>query len=395
MSEPKFIDANAAAKLLGVKHATLYSYVSRGMVRTVALPDRPRQRLYSAADVALLNKKKQLRRPSRAVAGALDFGLPVLETRLSSIEGGVLRYKGIDATELARGDATLEAVAKLLWGLDIDAKEPAFQFRAPPKSGWADRSIDRNATATDRALCLLPLLLKWDDSVYRKGNVPEIGAGLVGAVAAAAAGCTEIGCEGLHQALAHEWRSPAASEAIRKALILCADHELNASTFAVRVVASTGAGLTASLLAGLAALSGPRHGGVALRVENLLEEIGTPGRARAVVSERLKRGERIPGFDHPLYPEGDPRARVLLQSCENDPLLRSVLKAASSIGALLPGLDIGLVAIERGFRLPRGSALTLFAIGRSVGWVAHALEQRASPQLIRPRAKFILPEDAR
>jgi citrate synthase len=390
MSEPKFIAASVAAARLGVKHATLYSYVSRGLVRTASLPGSPRERLYAATDIALLNKRKQLRRPSRAVAGALDFGLPVLETQISSIEGGVLRYKGVDATELAR-TASLEAVAKLIWELDGDLAEPSFRFRAPVKSEWVLRGANRSDPATDKAMRLLPLLLGWDESAYRKGKLPEICAGLVGAVAAASAGCSEIGPGSLHQALARQWHCPAASDPIRQALVLCADHELNASTFAVRVVASTGAGLTASVIAGLAALSGPRHGGMALRVKRLLDEIGTPGKARAVISARLRRGERIPGFDHPLYPDGDPRARMLLASCRNDPLLRAMLKAALDLAGLLPSLDIGLVAIEREFRLPRGSALSLFAIGRTVGWLAHALEQRVSPQLIRPRAKFVPP----
>lgn len=388
MPESKLIDANVAANRLGVKHATLYSYVSRGMIRTTSTPGAPRRRLYFASDVALLEKRKESRRPSRAVAGALDFGLPVLETRITSIEAGVLRYRGVNAVELAR-EASFEEAAKLLWDQGDDAPTPSFRFRPPPGSNWLRASASESEElATDRALTLLPSLLKFDDSVVRRGKVPEICAGLVGAVAVAVVG-GEISGQRLHAWLADRWNAPAAADALRCALVLCADHELNASTFAVRVVASTGAGLTASVIAGLAALRGPRHGGMTMRVERLFDDIGTPSQARRVISERLRLGERVPGFDHPLYPDGDPRAQALLAYCGRDPLLRAVCKAAFSVGGLLPTVDIGLVGIERTFGLPRGSALALFAIARTVGWIAHAVEQRTLPQLIRPRAKYV------
>jgi citrate synthase len=384
----KFVDAPTAAADLGVKRETLYAYVSRGLVRTAPSPGLARERLYAVSDIASLVRKRQLRRPSRAVAEALNFGLPVLETRVSSIANGVLRYRGVDAIDIARS-MQFEDVAKLLWDLDAKADAPRFRFLASDPNEWDERARQvRGLDATERALYLLPLFLRSDDSGLRRGSAAEVAANLVGAIAKAAAGCNAFAGEPLHLALSRHWRKPAAADAIRCALVVSADHELNASTFAVRVVASTGASLTASLLAGVAALSGPRHGGMTLRVERLLAEIDSPRKARGVVGQRLRSGENIAGFHHPLYPEGDPRARSLLAYCKNDEQVLALCKAVDAMAGLQPSLDVGLVAIEREFRLPRGTALSLFAIGRSVGWIAHAIEQRESAQLIRPRARF-------
>jgi citrate synthase len=194
----------------------------------------------------------------------------------------------------------------------------------------------------------------------------------------------------VHEAIATAWRRPKAAGAIRQALVLLADHELNASTFAVRVVASTGAGLVHCTLAGLAALSGPLHGANTERVRALFSEAERSGDAYGAVAQRLQRGERIPGFGHSLYRDGDPRGAELLAMGRLDPVSDGVLSAARALAGVEPNVDFGLLALERRFELPEGAALALFAIGRSVGWIAHAFEQRASGTLIRPRAEFVL-----
>ena len=165
----------------------------------------------------------------------------------------------------------------------------------------------------------------------------------------------------------------------------------NASAFAVRVVASTGASLGACLNGGLAALSGPLHGGTTSLVEILLQEIDAAGDAAAVVETRLRRGEGMVGFEHQLYPDGDPRAAALLPLLPRD-ASRDALAAVMLDGAgKLPNVDFALVAVRRALRLPKDSALALFAIGRTVGWIAHALEQHGEGKLIRPRARYTGP----
>jgi citrate synthase len=187
-------------------------------------------------------------------------------------------------------------------------------------------------------------------------------------------------------------------QAVNRALVLAADHELNASTFAARVAASTNADVYACVQAALATLSGPRHGGASERIEALVAEIGEAREAERVVHERGRRGESIDGFGHPIYPTGDPRAHVLLelatslggdrprvQTCIE---LVEVVKRGEGGG---PTLEMGLVALAEALDLPSGSASGIFAVGRCAGWVAHVLEHYEAGYLLRPRARYTEP----
>jgi citrate synthase len=189
----------------------------------------------------------------------------------------------------------------------------------------------------------------------------------------------------------------AAADVIRTALVLCADHELNVSAFTARCAASAGASPYDVVAAAVATLKGHRHGGAAERVLALVPEATTLNRARAVVAGRLRRGEGVPGFGHPLYPSGDPRAELLMRLAEasgNESAwrpFRYLSGAAPSVLHDMPNLDFGLAAITRAYRLPESAPLILFLLGRTVGWIAHAIEQYASGQLIRPRARYTGP----
>ena len=142
--------------------------------------------------------------------------------------------------------------------------------------------------------------------------------------------------------------------------------------------------------AALAALAGHKHGGHTLRIADLLDERGEP---RAIVVERLRLGDAIPGFGHPLYPDGDPRGRALMQLCTNaaSARARAVAQVCDELLGVAPNVDYGLVALARSLELPADAPLVMFALGRCVGWIAHALEQYASGQLIRPRARYTGP----
>jgi len=187
------------------------------------------------------------------------------------------------------------------------------------------------------------------------------------------------------------------AEAIRIALVLCADHELNVSAFTARCAASAAASPYDVVSAAMATLKGRRHGGQTERVAALFAETETPGRARAVVANRLRRGESIPGFGHPLYPAGDPRAALLMQLAEaaGSPAEWRRVRALSKAGAELlqeaPNLDFGLTALAQVYGLPSYAPLVLFTLGRTVGWIAHAIEQYATNELIRPRARYTGP----
>jgi citrate synthase len=387
------IDAEAATKALGVSRNTLYAYVSRGLVRSVAHPTVPKASLYSARDVqGLIARKTRMRRPRAAAASALDHGLPVLKSSLTHFEDERLFYRGEEAVPFARR-ATLEEAARLLWATgDSDPFEGAvFDPRRMP--GWIEISAKFAAPrATDRAAALLPLLTAGEAPTSGKPGQAAFGAAanLVLAMAAAVARIHAPVKAPVHEAVAAAWRRPKAASAIRQALVLVADHELNASTFAVRVVASTDAGLTHCALAGLAALSGPRHGANTERVRAFFAEAEQSRDPTGTVARRLQRGERIPGFGHGIYREGDPRGAELLAMGRLDPIAEELLSATRALTGIEPNVDFGLLALERRFDLPEGAALALFAIGRSVGWLAHVFEQRAAGTLIRPRAEFVM-----
>ena len=205
--------------------------------------------------------------------------------------------------------------------------------------------------------------------------------------------------EPTHRLLQAAWapRKDAVGEVIRTTLVLCADHELNVSAFTARCAASAGASPYDVVSAAMAALKGHRHGGAAERVRAILAQAGTPKSARLVVASHLRSGQRMPGFGHPLYPAGDPRAVVLMRLAEasgNDAEWRSVRNLSKAGSELLhdaPNLDLGLAAVTRAYRLPDRAPMLLFALGRTIGWIAHAIEEYASGRLIRPRARYVGP----
>jgi len=385
------IDAAEAAALLGVGRATLYAYVSRGQIRAEPDPADPRRRLYRRADVdGMRQRKARGRRPEKVAEATLDWGLPVLDSGVSLIDDGRLFYRGRDAVLLAR-ETTFEASARLLW--DCGSVDP---FDAPPPpmpAAWLPVLPLLTALAPiDRAQALLalvpPALPSWRRTAVRLW--PEASA-LVRLIAAAALGQAPSALP-VHAMLGQAWGLGAVdADKLRAALVLSADHELNASTFTVRCIASTGAALPAALLGGLAALSGPRHGGMTGRVEILFDELMRDGDPERLIAGRVGRGENMPGFGHPLYPAGDPRGAALLALAEPDALTIGLVRAVVDLTGQWPSLDVGLVALARQLGLPAGAAAALFAIGRTAGWLAHALEQAGQNRLIRPRARYTGP----
>jgi citrate synthase len=382
------ITAESAAATLGVTRATLYAYVSRGLLHAAADPNDPRRRLYDAGEIARLARGKvRGRKAAEIAAGALDWGQPALSSGITLIEGNRLFFRGRDAARLA-AQASVEDVARLLW----ECGDDPFDDTPPPivePAATLMRAL-AGASPVDRCLALLPLVgagtMTWQRERRRLWREAAL---LLRVVAAVATGTMPDDAP-IHRHVARAWRKDErAAQLIRAALILCADHELNASAFAVRVVASTGASLAACVSAGLSALSGPQHGGTTSLVEILFDEVERLGNATRVVQERLRRGDRLPGFDHPLYRDGDPRALALLPLLRPDPARDALRDAMDAIGGKLPNIDFALVSLRRALGLAPGSALALFAIGRTVGWIAHALEQQAEGKLIRPRARYV------
>lgn len=395
--DPELIPASEACALLGISAATLYAYVSRGQ-----LSSRPgtsaRSRVYLRAEVERLAQRKQAGRGAeRGAAQSLDRGLPVLETRISLIRPDAPYYRGRSAVAAAQAAATLEDIARLLW--ECEEQDP---FAAAALPSWPPRiaslALDGSLPPVERAMACIPLLaLEQRQSLNAAVSVRrEVAAMLLRQNAALLVG-TEPDARPVHRLLADAWMpgDAAFAELVRSALVLCADHELNVSAFAARVVASTGAHLHATVSAGLAALSGPRHGGATARAHALLVDAETSGSPATFIAERWRRGDELPGFNHLLYPDGDPRgAEVLRQLRElrgGSPRMRhveAVLAATEEVSGQRPNIDGMLGAICYVHELPGAHALVMFATARLTGWLAHALEQQALGTLIRPRARY-------
>lgn len=398
MTKLPLLTAKEAAQLLGISLPTLYAYVSRGQLRSEPAAGT-REKRYRAEDVARLRERKAGGRGAASVAHqALHFGAPVLESALTHIADGRLGYRGRDATGLARGE-TLEVVARLLWQT---ARDPFGPDNLPPLTTATRRGWLAVATLPpiDRCLALLPQIAAHDHRAWsgEADALPQAGARLVRLLASAVAARPPDALP-VHAQLAEAWRLPAReAEIIRAALVLCADHELNASAFAVRVATSTGATVYGAAIAGLATLQGPRHGGMTRRVRAMFDDLAAADDLAGALALRIESGADVPGFGHPLYPDGDPRGRVLLEMLADarpdDPAMRFVadlLAAAREVVGRPPTIDVALAAIERVLKLPTDGALGLFLVGRSVGWVAHAREQAADSHLIRPRARYVGP----
>lgn len=404
-----YLTGAEAAALLGVKRETLYAYASRGLVSSVPGP-AGRARRYARIDLEALRARAGARSGHAPVAaGALQWGEPVLESAISRIDAAGPSYRGHRAADLAQRGVRFEAVAELLWTGTLPEGDTRWEVRglgvAPSKLAAL---LPRGETPIAALTLALAALGVADPTRFDVREPEELARArvLLRRLAASVAFAHEPSrlapslaaptlAESLLVALGGR-RSDAALGAVGRALVVCADHELPVSTFAARVVASSGADLYACLAAGLAALSGPEHGGVSTRVEVLLREVGRPERARAVLLDRLRRGEPIPGFGHRLYPDGDPRLPPLLEAARQASPerlgLRTLFAIVDAMTELRHGpatLDIGLVAVAEALGLPAGSALAFFALGRLAGWVAHVLEQRRAGVLLRPRARYV------
>lgn len=384
-----WLNAAEALELLGVRPQTLYANVSRKRIRAKPDPRDTRRSLYYEADVRKLAHQHGARRKAAAVAAAtIEWGDPILSSAVSTLSAGRLWYRGVDAVALSE-DETLEYVAALLWGaesVDLCGLSGAADAIDARGSFWnaAGSALQRGFYALGRRAATdsasfgrsLPVLRAEAASVVRT----LIDALLPRSRRSAA----------LHSRVAAAWRRPKAADVVRRTLVLVADHELNASTFATRVAVSTGAPLSAAVLGGLATLSGPLHGRASLGVLELILASRRLGPENAV-RDRLAQGQPFAGFGHPLYPTGDVRAAALLREFEvpaEYARLRDIVEDA--IGEP-PNIDFALAAMTQAYGFPKEAPLMLFTLGRCVGWLAHALEQVSTGRPIRPRANYVGP----
>jgi citrate synthase len=420
-----WIGAAEAAERLGVKPATLYSYVSRGVLRRRHAAGG-RGSLFDPGEVEALARRG---RPRREPAP----GELVIESGLTEIAGDRLRFRGLDVAELAV-TRSFEDVATLLWTGSFASTGLASTGSASTGSAstgsastgpWhASADAVRAATAAQSALpagtlplerlqVIVPALAAADplrlhlDPPAVAAAARSMIAGMVDCLPAARpAGAAPLRPQAADDTIAGRlWpklcpRRPAPRllDALRAALVLLADHELAASTLAARVAASVRAGPYAVVATGLGALGGALHGGASLAAESMLSAARGPEDAPRVVGELLRRGERIPGFGHFVYQSGDPRAAALLALIRRAAPASVRLAVADAVLAEVrsrslpePNIDFALAVLAGVAGMITGSGEAVFAVARTAGWLAHALEEYARRTPLRPRALYTGP----
>jgi citrate synthase len=376
-----------AAQYLGVSRQTLYAYVSRGWVRSES-GDSPRSRRYNRLDLERLRQRKEVRtEPATKLTTALSWGVPLLETELTLIDEGQLYYRGRSAVEMALSTQFFEAV-RWLWnaGQPFQAFANGDRWKTPRSSSSPLREFQR---------CLLELsdqdAAGYDLSVP---NALSTGWRIMELFLKCLVGRADVRLEDAAVELQQAWapKSPELAGLLSAALVLCLDHELNASSFTARVVASAGSSLYEVVTAGLCALRGDRHGGMSLLCYQLLSELESSDELRATLVDWQRNKGGVPGFGHPLYPAGDVRAKALLQMLKKTDAGRSRAKLVAQACQVLrkpATIDLALAALARTYDLPAGAPLMIFALGRTAGWIGHAIEQQRLGGLIRPRARYI------
>jgi citrate synthase len=426
-----WIGAADAAQRLGIRQASLYSYVSRGMLTRRKASDG-RTSLFHAGEVEGMARRG---RPRRGPA-ATEL---VIETELTEITGDQLRYRGMDATVLA-AECCFEDVAGLLWTGSLAEQVPGPPWQATAVAiaagTGAQAALPTGTLPLERLQVIVPAMAATDPLRLHLDPSAVIAAarclisGMVDCLPAAAsgpaapasaghgadeggsrpvpAGGTPGGgtpaagtpaagtiAERLALRLCPGRLAPGLTAALRAALVLLADHELAASTLAARVAASVRADPYAVVATGLGAVGGSLHGGASLGAEVMLASADSTADAPRVVGELLRRGERIPGFGHFVYKTGDPRAVLLLKllrAAAPDSQRLAVAEAVVAEGRRRalpqPNIEFALAALAAVAGMIPGAGEAIFAVARAAGWLAHALEEYARNMPIRPRGVY-------
>ncbi len=385
--------AQAAARL-GVKPATLYAYVSRGLLQRVRT---------SAGSTFDAGAVERLAQGSRRPHGPAPLAFV---TELTLIEGGTYRYRGLDAVELSRS-RSFEEVASWLWqGAWPDEAAP---WVAPPDlvaaASRACAGLDPRCTPADRWRVAVAAAATADPLRHDRAATSVAGAarGLIATLVEVLPVIAVRGSAPTPSAplAARLWPrlSPVPATAARlaaldAALVLMADHEVAASTLAARTAASFGADPYAVVLTGMASASGPWHAASSLEVRPVLARAEAHGAAVAL-GEVLGRGAQVHGFGQPLYPDGDPRATELLDRLHAFPVsldaVERVIELAAARGMPPPNCDFALAALAHATLMVPGASEAVFVLARTAGWIAHAMEEYAARSAFRVRATYVGP----
>lgn len=407
----QLLTAQEASAMLGIKPATLYTYVSRGLLHPLRQSHRKANR-YLLEELQSLKVRSSVRQGSGPVAAAaMRWGQPVIETSITEIEADGPRYRGFLATDLVRHPGRFENTAELLWsGLQTDGPQtwPVETMKVDvARALEAVLQQGRNRPRMMRVFSIVATVLGGGtlEQELRMGSTERLSRQMLFAFVGA---CGLLGPRGVYQPPQVEQslalhmmesmgvtKAPALEHAINTALILSADHELSSSTFSARIAASTGATLHACVVAALATHQGAALAGGTDAAEDLIESLHSNADLKGRLAEAELKGQRLPGFGLPIYPNGDPRAALMIKlaqqtapgSAQADLALRFVEGINERLG-LHPNIEVGLVVLCNAWRLPPRSASALWGIGRTAGWIAHTMEQRLAGFTIRPRGLY-------
>ncbi len=382
-----------AAEMLGVKPSTIYTYVSRGILHSTRRPGA-NSSWFRRSDVEIFARR-------RSASSREQPHARLMETAISNIDGVSYRYRGLDPAELA-DSLTFEQVAEFLWTGEIPpASHWSVDTRSTRSSVWDSGSnsepltMDRLRVAaatlaasdpfrlSNQAVALVAtgrrLISNLVDSLPIVGPPP-----IDGSIAAR-----------LWARLTAVEPDPDCVAALDSLLTIVADHGVSPSAYAARVVAAYEADLYGAVQAGLSVVSGARRGGMSSSMELLLSEVERVGDVETVLAD-LNRTKGVPFLPHPRYARADPRTTQIVDLVASVLPNSHVIDVLSKISQIvddrsLPAVpvELALAAFAHAFEFRKGGSETVFAIGRSAGWIAHAIEVHSQPVPLSPPYSYV------
>ncbi|NPC58105.1 citrate/2-methylcitrate synthase [Caenimonas soli] len=407
------ISSRDALAMLGVKPQTLYAYVSRGLIR-VAPSSADGARMYFRRDVeAVTAKGRSTRAATSAAERSLSWGgATVMHTAITFVGPGGPVYRGQPALDLARAGRTFEECAELLWNGALPKEVPMWSAPAVPQAFTSYARVICDVAPNNTSRHLLALVANAYIATVERDGPGEPGrhereARQLIQVLASAFGLLRpkprlvppAAPDSIATLVAKSSGITASSPviaALNACLVITADHELTPSTFVARIAASAGADSMSCITSALASFEGQQNGLGCDECEQALLGAGSRKAYLATIARSLAERRPVAGYNHFVYPNGDPRGEYLLEiasalagnRADTAWMVAWIATAREQLG-VRPTVVAGLVAVCAALGMPRRSAGALMALSRTAGWLAHSAEQRLSGVSVRPRARYI------
>ena len=407
------ISSRDALAMLDVKSQTLYAYVSRGLIR-VDPSSSARARMYLRRDVeAVTAKGRSTRAATSAAERSLRWGgATVMHTAITFIGPGGPVYRGQYALDLARAGRTFEECTELLWNGALPKEVPVWSAPTVPVAFPSYARVICGAAPNNTSRHLLALVANAYIATVERSGPGEPGrherdARQLIQVLASAFGLLRSKPRLVPPTAPDSVATLVAKSsgiaisrptvaALNACLVIAADHELTPSTFVARIAASAGADTMSCITSALASFEGQQNGLGCDECEQALLTAGSRNTYLAAIAKSLAELRPVAGYNHFVYPDGDPRGDYLLEiatqltgkQAANAWMVSWIGTAHKQLG-VRPSVVAGLVAVCAALGMPRRSAGALMALSRTAGWLAHSAEQRLSGVAVRPRARYI------